>query len=132
MRLPAALAERIVAHCRAGLPNEACGLLAGDDAIVRAVYPIVNADASPFSYTIQPAGHFAALVDAERRGWDLIGAFHSHVDGPPYPSQRDVAGAAEPDWVWLVVGPMRGNAEIGAYRIRDGEVTEEELVVGDR
>ena len=132
MNLPAALAEQITAHCRAGLPNEACGLLAGDDAGVRAVSPIANADASPASYTIEPAGHFAALVDAERRGWDLIGAFHSHVDEPAYPSRRDIAGAAEPDWVWLVVGPMRGDAEIRAYRIRNGAVTGEELVVGDR
>ena len=132
MNLPALLAEQIMSHSRAGLPNEACGLLAGDPSTVHAVYPTANVDASPVSYTIEPAGHFAALKDAEHRGFELVGAFHSHVDGPPYPSPRDVAGAAEPDWVWLVVGPMTGDAELRAYRIRDGLVTEEELVIDDR
>jgi proteasome lid subunit RPN8/RPN11 len=132
VNLPAPLADEILTHTRAGLPNEACGLLAGDSSGVHAVYPTVNADPSPVSYTIDPAGHFAALQDAERRGLELIGAFHSHVDGPPYPSPRDVAGAAEPDWIWLVIGPMRGVAELRAYRIQDGRVTEEELVIRDR
>ena len=132
MILPADLADLIVSHSRRELPNEACGLIAGDAAGMRRVYPIANIDASPTSYTIEPEGHFRALVDAERRGWDLVGAFHSHVDGPAYPSARDVAQAAEPDWVWLVVGPMSGAPDIRAFRIRDQEVTEEELVIGHR
>ena len=129
MNLRADLAERIVDHCRSGLPNEACGLLAGAAGVVRAVYAIANADASPVSYTIDPAGHFAALTDAEARGWELLGAFHSHVDGPAVPSRRDVAAAAEPDWVWLVVGPMSGDPEIRAFRISEGVVTPEALAV---
>jgi proteasome lid subunit RPN8/RPN11 len=132
VNLPAALAEEILSHSRAGLPNEACGLLAGDSSGVQVVYPTDNADASSVSYTIEPNGHFAALQDAERRGLELIGSFHSHVDGPPYPSDRDIAGAAEPDWIWLVVGPMTGDAALRAYRIRHGRVTGEELVIGDR
>ena len=123
------MAEEILAHCRAGLPNEACGLLAGDDSEVRRVYRLANADASPFSYTIDPDGHFASLTDAERNGWDLIGAFHSHVSAPAHPSPTDVGGAAEPDWVWLVAGPMIGSTELRAFRIRDGVISEEELEI---
>jgi len=131
MRLPAEMAERIIEHCLAALPNEACGLLAGDGDEVRHVYLLENTDASPVSFTIDPIGHFAALGDAEQQGWDLIGAFHSHVAAPAYPSPTDVAGAAEPDWTWLVVGPME-SPEIGAFRIVDGEVTEEKLTVTPR
>jgi len=129
MILPAAMADQILEHSRAGLPNEACGLLAGDDAGIRRLYCLANADASPVSYTIDPAGHFAALQDAERNGWELIGAFHSHVAGPAYPSPTDVAGAAEPDWTWLVVGPIVEAPEIRAYRIDAGAIIEEELEI---
>jgi proteasome lid subunit RPN8/RPN11 len=129
MILPADMADEILDHCRAGLPNEACGLLAGDESGIRRLYRISNADASPVSYTIDPTGHFAALQDAELNRWQLIGAFHSHVDGPAYPSPTDVAGAAEPDWVWLVVGPISGAPEIRAYRIEAGEIIEEELEI---
>lgn len=129
MILPAGMVDEILEHSRAELPNEACGLLAGDDAGIRRLYCVSNADASPVSYTIDPAGHFAALSDAEENGWELIGAFHSHVDGPAYPSPTDVAGAAEPDWTWLVVGPISGAPEIRAYRIVAGEIIEQELEI---
>ncbi len=129
MMLPAAMAEQILTHSRRSLPNEACGLLAGDDTGVRRLYCRPNVDASPVSYTIDPSGHFRALMDAEENGWELIGAFHSHVNAPAYPSPTDVAGAAEPDWVWLVAGPVAGSPEIRAFRIRDGEIREEELAI---
>ena len=42
--------EKILAHCQAGLPNESCGLLAGDiDGEVKSiteVYLLTNIDAS--------------------------------------------------------------------------------------
>ena len=129
MELPAEMADRIVAHGRAALPNEACGLMAGDSDGVQQVYCLENSDASPISYTIDPVGHFRALQDAERNGWDLVGAFHSHVNAPAYPSPTDVEGATEPDWVWVVAGPFAGTPELRAYRIRDGEITEEELAI---
>ncbi len=131
MKIPAAMAEEILSYCRSQLPNEACGLLAGDDSGIQKLYCIVNADASPVTFTIDPAGHFQALTDAERNGWDLVGAFHSHVSAPAHPSPTDVRGAAEPGWVWLVAGPMMGATEIRAFRIRDGQITEEELEVAE-
>ena len=129
MRIPAALADEVLAHCYAGLPNEACGLLAGDEWGVRKVYCLPNADGSPVAYTIDPIGHFDALTDAERNGWNLIGAFHSHVNAPAHPSPTDVRGAAEPDWVWLVAGPMTGSTELRAFWIRDGRIAEEGLEI---
>ena len=131
MILPADMAEQMLTHSRASLPNEACGLLAGDETGFRRLYCIPNVDASPVSYTIEPSGHFNALRDAEQNGWELVGAFHSHVNAPPYPSPTDVAGAAEPDWVWLVAGPVSGSPEIRAFRILDGEITEEDLEIGE-
>lgn len=129
MILPAGMADELLAHSRAEVPNEACGLLAGDATGIRKLYCLANADASPISYTIDPTGHFRALQDAEQSGWELLGAFHSHVHGPAYPSPRDVERAAEPDWIWLVAGPMSGATEIRAFWIRDGAVVEEELSI---
>lgn len=132
MKLAAALAEEIIDHLRAELPNEGCGLLAGHGDSIEGVYCLANVAASPTTYTIDPAGHFRALQDAERRGWDLVGAFHSHIDAPAYPSPTDVAGAAEPAWAWLVVGPMAGSPEVRAFRIAEGSVSEEEVVIEGR
>jgi len=121
------MADAILEHSRLTYPNEACGLLAGDAEGLRMVYCLTNADDSPIRYTVEPTEHFGALQHAERHGWELVGAFHSHVRGPAVPSPVDVAEAAEPEWLWLVAGPVDGDTEVRAYRIADGEATEREL-----
>lgn len=101
--LPAQCRQAILNHVRFVAPDEGCGLLAGTSAgVVDFVYPLTNADASPTSYTIDPYEHFQAWKHAEKRGWDLIGAFHSHPGGPPHPSPTDLRLAAEPDWTYVI------------------------------
>lgn len=104
VHLPEHCRQQIIDHCLAELPNEGCGLLAVDAGSVVAVYPTTNADASPVSYTVPPEEHYAALIDAESRGWELGGVFHSHPRGPAQLSGVDKARALEPDWVYVVVG----------------------------
>lgn len=123
------MADAILAHSRLSYPNEACGLLAGDAEGLRMVYCLTNAEESASRYTIEPSEHFGALQHAERSGWELLGAFHSHVHGPAVPSPVDVAEAAEPGWVWIVAGPVDGATELRAYRIADGVATERALAI---
>ncbi|MFZ0013965.1 MAG: M67 family metallopeptidase [Acidimicrobiia bacterium] len=111
------LRREIIAHCIAGLPNEACGLLAVRGGEVARVYPTTNADASPTSYTIPPDEHYAALVDAESEGWSLGGVFHSHPSGPATLSQVDLDRALEPDWVYVVVGMEGDEPQLSVTRI---------------
>ena len=54
LSLPASLRDQIVAHARAGAPNEACGLLGGRDGVATSFHPVRNADASPYRYTVHP------------------------------------------------------------------------------
>ncbi len=129
--MPAEVYETMLRHCRDASPLEACGLLAaGPDGRVTAAYCLDNADASPTSYTLDPAGHVRALYDAEGRGWHLAAVFHSHPAGPPVPSLADVAGALEPSWVHIIVGLAGGEPEVRGYRIADGDVAGEPIVVG--
>lgn len=119
----------MIAHARACAPLECCGLLAadGDGALVMA-YCLENADASPVAYTVAPADHFGALRHAERMGWELAGAFHSHPRSAAYPSPTDVARAPEPDWLYVVIGLVDAERpEVKGFWIRDGEVVEEPL-----
>lgn len=125
--LPEDLADRIINHCLAALPDEGCGLFAcdGDDRVV-SVYPTSNQSPSPVSYTVPPEEHFAALQHAEAAGWRLGGVFHSHPFGSAELSMVDLQAAIEPEWVYLVVG-MRGTPEIRAWRARQGKVEEVEI-----
>ena len=127
LHLPEDLRQRIVDHCLEALPNEGCGLIASDQqGRVTEVYLTSNSEASPTGYTVPPEEHFAALGDAESKGWELSGVFHSHPDGTARPSLTDVMTANDPTWVYLVVG-LRSTPTIRAWRIRDKNVAEVEL-----
>ncbi len=122
--------EAIVGHARWCSPHEACGLLAldGDDR-VRMAYCLTNVDASPLRFTVAPREHLGALRHAERLGWSIAGSFHSHPSAPAVPSHRDVAGALDPTWLYLIAGPLPDPA-VNAYRIAGGVVTRVELLAG--
>ena len=122
---------RIVAHCFDGLPDEACGLLAGplaDDGdptgAVTEVYPCTNADASARTYTVDSRDLLRAMRDAEQRGVELVGVWHSHTHTDAYPSDTDVRQAFEPGWVYVLVSLKHADPAMRAYRIRDGATQE--------
>lgn len=88
--------ERIIEHCVAALPDEACGLLAGRSGTVETVYPMRNARPGPASYEMEPEEQFRVLKEIRGAGQALAGIFHSHPGGPAYPSGVDVAKAYWP------------------------------------
>jgi proteasome lid subunit RPN8/RPN11 len=96
LRIPRELADEIVKHCRGGVPNEACGLLASRDGRIVEVLTMTNASASPLRYSLDPTEQFAAYKKIEEEGWELAGVFHSHTRTAAYPSPTDVRLAVEP------------------------------------
>ncbi len=129
--IPAQIFEAMVAHSRFVFPEEACGLLAADDnGRLRMVYCLTNAERSPSSYTIEPTEHFGALQHAESQGWTLTGAFHSHPQSPAFPSSTDQRMAAEPAWLYLIVG-LGARPELRGFFLRDGTIIEVTLQVID-
>ncbi len=131
LRLAEAQYRQVVAHCYDGLPDEACGLLAGPlDAhgeptgVITAVYPCTNADASARTYTVDSRDLLHAMRDAERRGEDLVGVWHSHTHSDAYPSDTDVRQAFEPHWMYVLISLKHAEPVLRTYRIRDGVVRE--------
>lgn len=120
----------IVAHCLDGLPDEACGMLAGPlldgepTGEVTAVHPCHNADASARTYTVEPRDLLRAMRDAQARGDDLVGVWHSHTHTDAYPSPTDVRQAVDPAWLYVLVSLRHGEPALRAYRIRDEVISE--------
>lgn len=124
LRLAPGVLDEIIAHAIDCLPDEACGLLVGQGRHVEAFRSITNIDPSPRTYTLDPEEHFRVLRESEREGWEIVGAFHSHPASAAVPSVTDVALAREPDWVWLIAGPVTEVARFRAWLIRDGRSIE--------
>jgi proteasome lid subunit RPN8/RPN11 len=144
LRLTQSQYRRIVAHCfdaerdpKTGLLFEACGLLAGPmsdngepTGTITAVYPCRNADASAKTYTVDSRDLLHAMRDAEDRGEAVVGVWHSHTHTPAYPSDSDVKQAPDPSWIYAIVSLMPGvDPVLRAYRIRDGGITEVQVVL---
>jgi proteasome lid subunit RPN8/RPN11 len=130
LRIPADLHLAIVAHCLRGLPEEACGLLAGgSDGEVAGWYPADNVARSARVYTLDPLAHLRADRDAESHGLQLVGVFHSHTHTDAYPSPTDVAQAPDPDWHYVIVSLRDEQPVVRSYRILDGAVEEESVVL---
>lgn len=129
LRLARRSYAEMLAHCWAGLPLEACGLLAGsgDDATV--CYPTANAAASSRVYTVEPKDLLRADRDAESRGLGVVGVFHSHTHTVAYPSPTDVAQAPDPTWHYVLVGLGEGEPVVRSFRIVDGNISEEAVVL---
>jgi proteasome lid subunit RPN8/RPN11 len=126
--IPAALRDEIVAHARAGMPNEACGILAGLDGRAERFFPAESDEPSPYYYRIESRDQIRIMNEIDDAGLDLIGIYHSHTSSPAFPSRTDAEQAFWPDAVYVIVSLASPDADVRGYRIRDMEVTEEELV----
>jgi [CysO sulfur-carrier protein]-S-L-cysteine hydrolase len=139
LEVPRQMAEEIVAHARAGLPNEACGVIAGEDGRPVRLYPMRNAEASPVVYRFDEREQLEVFTDIEDRGWSLLGFFHSHTHTEAYPSPTDRAHAhwtdpvtggtvpAYPGTRYVIVSLAGDEPDIRAFRFDGADPVEEEV-----
>jgi proteasome lid subunit RPN8/RPN11 len=138
LRLTHAQYETVVSHCFDDFPDEACGLLAGPmdsssaagTGEVTAAYPCQNADQSARTYTVDSRDYLRAMRDAESRGDEIIGVWHSHTHTDAYPSPTDVRQAVDPAWWYVIVSLKYGEPVLRAFQIRDESITEGPVEVG--
>ncbi|MGH7725071.1 MAG: Mov34/MPN/PAD-1 family protein [Candidatus Eiseniibacteriota bacterium] len=116
----------IVAHARATYPEECCGFLVGtrEDGALRVVELARATNAredSPANRYLIPPEEFARVQrDADRRGYDIVGFYHSHPDAPARPSEFDRAHAWA-DYAYLIASVLRGEpAELNAFELTRG------------
>jgi len=125
--------EAIVAHARAGLPNEACGLIAGnivnDIKTIDKIYLLSNPDNSPEHFSIDPQEQLAAVKDMRARGFSPLGNFHSHPSTPARPSEEDIRLSYDPKASYLIVSLAEETPVLKAFGVIGGEVTPQTLEI---
>ena len=118
------LYEAMLAHVLSNPAFEMCGLLAGRDGVVDRVWPVPNALRSPVAYRMDGPEFAAAMIGCE---FEPLGIFHSHPAGPPVPSPTDVAEAAYPDSIYVVISLQTLPPSVRAFTILEGQVTEVQI-----
>jgi proteasome lid subunit RPN8/RPN11 len=122
--------DDMIAHAREEAPNECCGFLAGKDGRVLQFYRGTNAEQSRYRYEVDSDELYRIHRECEERGWEFVGIYHSHPSTEAYPSPTDVRRASWPEALYFVVSLRDSeNPDVRAYRIVDGQVSEEELEI---
>jgi [CysO sulfur-carrier protein]-S-L-cysteine hydrolase len=132
VRIRQEIVDQMVAHAREEAPNECCGMIAGADGRATRLYRARNAEASPLRYVIHPTDQLRIMTEIDAAGEELVAIYHSHTGSPARPSQTDINLAENwPDPLYVIVSlEAPDEPEVRAFEIRDGAVTEVELMVG--
>ena len=119
--------DAMLAHVLADRAEERCGLLAGQANRVRAVLPVPNVLHSAVAYQMSGREFIEAMAACD---FEPVGIFHSHPAGPPGPSPTDIAQAAYPDSIYVIIALNQSPPSVRAFRIVAGVVTEVDISVG--
>jgi proteasome lid subunit RPN8/RPN11 len=95
---------------------------------------MVNAAGSPTFYEFDSTELLALYKQMWARDEEPVVVYHSHTATEAYPSRTDIGLASEPQAHYVLVstrehGNNEGPVEFRSFRIVDGEVSEEDVVV---
>ncbi len=108
---------------------ECCGLLAGRDGVITAIFPATNALSSATAYEIPPRELFEFFRALRAEGLAHLGHYHSHPSTENFPSPTDVEMACYPEQAYFIVSPLSDAPNpVRAFSIRDGAVQELEVI----
>jgi len=130
--ISAGLRSKIISHARADHPDEACGVIAGPAGTdtPRRFIPMLNAERSPTFYRFDSLEQLRVWREMDDRDEEPVVIYHSHTATEAYPSRTDISYASEPDAHYVLVSTRDPDqAEFRSFRIVDGAVTEEDVVI---
>jgi proteasome lid subunit RPN8/RPN11 len=130
MRIGRDLYEEIIAHAREEAPKECVGVVSVRDGAAVKVHRARNAEDSRLRFSIDSKELYDLLMGIEDAGLDMGAIYHSHTRTAPRPSQTDINFAQGwPGVLWIIVGLGEDEPEVRTWEIRDGAVSEAELIV---
>lgn len=123
IRIPQTIQDDLIAHAKEGFPLEVCGILAGSDESVTAIYRMTNTDASNEHFMMDPKEQFAVVKDLRAKGLAMLAVYHSHPESPARPSAEDIRLALTPDVSYVIISLVDAALpDIKSYKITSGTV----------
>ena len=126
--------EKILAHAKKELPNEACGLIVGvkdgADKHIQKVYLLTNIDHSNEHFSLDPKEQLAAIKDMRANGLVPLGNWHSHPESPSRPSQEDKRLAYDKTASYMILSLMELEQPVlNSFHIEGDDAEKEPLVI---
>jgi proteasome lid subunit RPN8/RPN11 len=142
---PERLLQELIAHARAGNPDEVCGILAGREDQVERVFRVNNtADAvseerdvfrdrtsgvpargrKAVHYYMDPRDQLRVYNEIDELGLEVVGYYHSHTHTEARPSPTDIRLANDLSAYYVLVS-LTEQPAVRAWRIDKAEPTDE-------
>jgi proteasome lid subunit RPN8/RPN11 len=129
-------------EAKTAYPYECCGLLVGNSnesgKVVHEVYPVENKNKvrAADRYEIDPKEFDRIDREATKKGWNIIGIYHSHPDHPAEPSEFDKECAnVWTEYSYIIISVKNGVEEelkSWCFNSVKQEVEEEKLKIDRR
>jgi len=129
MKIKKNIIDKIIAHAQKGAPIEVCGYLASQNGVINRHFELTNIDESEEHFSFDPKEQFVAVKAAREEGLDLGAVYHSHPATPARPSQEDIRLAYDPQISYVIVSLADGQADVKSFKIKDGQVTPEDIEI---
>jgi proteasome lid subunit RPN8/RPN11 len=125
--LPRKLVNQLLHLAQTSPEAEICGLIGADQENQPiSCYPIHNcADLPQNRFLLDASQQIQAMTKIREQGEKLYAIYHSHPHTPAIPSAADIAQAAYPEAVHLIISlDTKGVLELRAFRILNKSATE--------
>ena len=124
MTIASSVVDEVTAHATECQPRECCGVLLGAAGRITKAIRARNIAESSTRFLLDPKAHIEARRRAREEGLEVVGFYHSHPHSRAYPSETDLAEAAYPECVHLIVGFVEGTPEVRLFTYADGQAIE--------
>jgi proteasome lid subunit RPN8/RPN11 len=123
--------NELIEHSKREAPDEACGILAGQNGKIEKIYRMTNDDKSSVTFLMDPKEQLKTMKDIRSSGLVMVGIYHSHPQTDAYPSAHDVELAYYPEASYVIVSLRdKKNPGIRSFKIIEGKIEEEEVRIG--
>ncbi|MBP5624694.1 MAG: M67 family metallopeptidase [Lachnospiraceae bacterium] len=128
--------EKMIAHALSVRPEEACGLIAGEDLengtrVIEEVFLLTNIDHTNEHFSIDPKEQLKVIKEIRKKGLKPLGNWHSHPETPSRPSEEDKRLANDSKATYLILSLMDQEPVLNAFHIETADdertVRKEEL-----
>ena len=131
IRMDVKLYDEIVQYAKEHLPEESCGLIAGeidgDNKTIKKVYFLENTDHAEDHFTMNPKEQLEAVKDMRKNGYKPLGNWHSHPSSPSRPSVEDIKLAYDKGASYMIVSFLTKAPVINSFHIENDQYEKEDL-----
>ena len=131
IRMDVKLYDEIVQYAKEHLPEESCGLIAGeidgDNKTIKKVYFLENTDHAEDHFTMNPKEQLEAVKDMRKNGYKPLGNWHSHPSSPSRPSVEDIKLAYDKGASYMIVSFLTKAPVVNSFHIENDQYEKEDL-----